>query len=58
MGSAISPGACNTFREKFKEEALQTCYKDIHPTIWLQYIYDVVEVTKEDKVYEFTTAET
>ena len=54
MGSGISPGACNTYMEKFEGQALVSCPPEFKPKIWLRYVDDVVEAIHRDKVDEFT----
>ena len=54
MGSGISPGACNTFKEWFETDAVESCLPDIRPSIWLRYMDDVIEAIHKDKVDDFT----
>ena len=54
MGSGISPGACNTYMERFEGQALESCPPEFKPMVWLRYVDDVVEAIHKDKVDQFT----
>lgn len=54
MGSPISPGACDSYCEKFEVGALQSAPDAIRPRLWLRYVDDVLEIIKKHSVDLFT----